>query len=341
MFIRRAGETEACQMITPTARSKVLKIAIAAVLVVVTIALRAQDSGLAKIQRRPTPGDIHVLPVQGNIYMFSGDGGNTTVQVGEDGVLLVDTPYGDAAAKIMSEIRKLNRGPVRFIINTSMDHVRGNAELSKMISQDPTRPLAIIAHENVLNRLTMPVTGSVTPPPQFGLPTDEYFTKFKDLHFNREAVIIYHESNAHTDGDSVVLFRGSDVVSTGDIFTPEEYPAIDLEHGGSIDGEIAALNHVLELTVPAHTQEGGTYVVPGHGHLCDEADVVEYRDMIVIVRDRIQDLIKKGRNLSQVNEAQPTLDYDGRFKKDDGLPDTSNTTRDAFVLAVYRGLGGK
>jgi glyoxylase-like metal-dependent hydrolase (beta-lactamase superfamily II) len=318
-------------------------IATASAIAIAAIALRAQDSDFARIQRRPPTGEIHVLPVQGNVYMFSGDGGNTTVQVERDGVLLVDTQFGDVADKIMAEVRKLNRGPVRFIINTSMDpdHVGGNAELAKMIPQDPTRPLAIIAHENVLNRLTTPVTGSVTPPIQLGLPTDEYFTKSKDLHFNGEAIIIYHEPNAHTDGDSVVLFRGSDVVSAGDIFTPDSYPSIDLEHGGSIDGEIAALNHILELTVPAHTQEGGTYVIPGHGHLCDEADVVEYRDMIVIVRDRIQDLIKKGRNLAQVDEAQPTLDYDGRFTRDDGLPDTSNITRDAFILAVYKGLGGK
>jgi glyoxylase-like metal-dependent hydrolase (beta-lactamase superfamily II) len=165
---------------------------------------------------------------------------------------------------------------------------------------------------------------------------DEYFTKFKDLHFNGEAIIIYHEPNAHTDGDSVVLFRGSDVVSTGDIFTPERYPFIDLERGGSLQGEIDALNHILDLTVPAHTEEGGTYVIPGHGRLCDEDDVVEYRDMIVIVRDRIQDLIKKGKNLEQVKAARPTLDYDGRF-----VSKGNSASPDQFIETVYKSLGGK
>jgi len=307
--------------------------AIAAALLasVAVVAIRAQQPDFANVE-------IQVLPVQGNVYMFTGAGGNTTVQVGKDGVLLVDTEFGPLVPKIMAEVRKLNRGPVRFIINTHFhpDHVGGNEAFARMIPQDPTRPLAIIAHENVLNRLTTPVTGSVTPPPQFGLPTDEYFTKFKDLHFNGEAILIYHEPNAHTDGDSVVLFRGSDVVSTGDIFTPEGYPFIDLEHGGSVEGEIAALNHILELTVPAHTQEGGTYVIPGHGHLCDEADVVEYRDMIAIVRDRIVDLIKKGQNLAQVKAAHPTLDYDGRY-----VEKGSFVTTDAFVETMYKGLGGK
>jgi glyoxylase-like metal-dependent hydrolase (beta-lactamase superfamily II) len=312
-------------------RKKWTAIAAALLASVAVVAIRAQQPGFANVE-------IQVLPVQGNVHMFTGAGGNTTVQVGKDGVLLVDTEFGPLVPKIMAEVRKLNRGPVRFIINTHFhpDHIGGNEAFVKMIPQDPTRPLAIIAHENVLNRLTTPVTGSVTPPPQFGLPTDEYFTKFKDLHFNGEAIIIYHEPNAHTDGDSVVLFRGSDVVSTGDIFTPEAYPFIDLEHGGSVEGEIAALNHILELTVPAHTQEGGTYVIPGHGHLCDEADVVEYRDMIAIVRDRIVDLIKKGQNLAQVKAAHPTLDYDGRY-----VEKGSFVTTDAFVETMYKGLGGK
>ena len=110
------------------------------------------------------------------------------------------------------------------------------------------------------------------------------------MYFNGEAVLVYHEPNAHTDGDSVVMFRGSDVISTGDIFTPGAYPFIDLDRGGSVQGEIAAINHVLDLAVPARTQEGGTYIVPGHGRICDEADLVEFRDMIVIVRDRVRDL---------------------------------------------------
>jgi cyclase len=298
----------------------------AALLVLSTAGLlRAQQQNFDNVQ-------IHVLPIRGNVYMLVGAGGNITVQVGRDGVLMVDTEFAPLAPKIMAEIRKLNQGPLRWIINTHVhpDHVGGNDAMARLAPRTNIEPLGIIAHENVLKRYQPSAS------PDLGAPVDEYFTPFKDLHFNGEAIFIYHEANAHTDGDSVVLFRGSDVVAAGDIFTPEGYPFLDLEHGGSVQGEIDALNHILDLTVPAHTQEGGTYVVPGHGRLCDEADVVEYRDMIVIVRDRIQDMIRKGMNLEQVKAGQPTLDYDGRF-----VDKNSFVKADAFIEAVYKSLGGK
>ena len=277
---------------------------------------------------------IQVLPVRANVYMLVGAGGNITVQTGKEGVLLVDTQFGPLAPKIAAEIRKLSMGPIRFIVNTHVhpDHTGGNEAFAKMIRPDPTEPLAIIAQENVLKRMTAP---EVQPPaPDAGLPVDEYFTRFKDLHFNNEAIFVYHEPRAHTDGDSVVLFRGSDVVAVGDLFSPDSYPFLDLERGGSVQGEIDALNHILELTVPAHTQEGGTYVVPGHGRLCDEADVVEYRDMVVIVRDRILDMLKRSLTLDQIKAAKPTLDYDGRYA-------SAFMTADRFVESVYRSLTQK
>jgi len=280
---------------------------------------------------------IKVLPVQNNIYMVAGAGGNITLHTGKEGVLMVDTEYATLAPRILAEIRKLSKEPIRYIINTHLhpDHVGGNEAFAKLIPEDPAAPLKIIAHENVLNRMTKPA-GKETPAPQPGLPTDEYFTPFKDLRFNGEAIIIYHEPHAHTDGDSIVLFRGSDVVSAGDIFTPGAYPFIDLERGGSVEGEIAALNHILALTVPGHTQDGGTYVIPGHGRISDEADVVEYRDMVVIIRDRVRDMIKKGMTFEQVKAARPTRDYDTEYVSRDSF-----VTADRFVESMYKSLARK
>ena len=293
----------------------------------------------AAAQSQPNADDvrIHVEPVQHNIYLLAGAGGNVTVQVGEEGVLMVDSGLTPATPKLMAEIRKLSPGRVRYIINTHMhpDHVGGNAAIAKMYAGDPAQPLLIVGHENVLNRLTVPVAGQPAFP-EAGLPIDEYATATKNLHFNGEAVIVYHEPNAHTDGDSLVLFRGSDVIATGDIFTPDAYPFLDLERGGSVQGEIAALNHILQLAVPAKTQEGGTYVIPGHGRICDDADVVEFRDMVVIVRDRIQDMVKKGMTLEQVKAARPSRDYDTEY-----VSSSSFVKGDQFVESIYCSLTRK
>lgn len=299
------------------------------------LALSAVVTTLAPAQPRNFDNtQEHLLPVQGNTYMLAGAGGNTTLQVGKDGVLVVDTQYAEMAPKILSEIRKLSDKPIVWMVNTHIDqdHSGGNAALAKL-GRDPGPGPRIIAHENVLNRMTQRVPNQ-PPVPDEALPNDEYGTPQKDLFFNGEAVVIYHMPRAHTDGDSIVFFRRSDVVSVGDIFTPDQWPAIDLARGGSVEGTLDALNYILTLTVPERYQDGGTLVVPGHGRISNEADVVEYRNMLTIVRDRVQDLLKKGMTLEQVKAARPARDYETEYSER-GL-----WTKDMFVEAVYRSLNG-
>jgi glyoxylase-like metal-dependent hydrolase (beta-lactamase superfamily II) len=180
------------------------------------------------------------------------------------------------------------------------------------------------------------MSGQPSPPPFAAWPTDTMLAPQKDLYFNDEAVQLLHQPAAHTDGDVMVFFRRTDVVSTGDVFTTTGYPVIRPEDGGGIDGVIAALNRIIELTVPAEKQEGGTLVIPGHGRLSDEADVVEYRDMVTIIRDRIRSMIDMGFTLRQVQAAQPTADYDGRYGATSGF-----WTTEQFVAAAYESLSNR
>jgi cyclase len=299
----------------------------------------------AQPNQNPANAEIHVLHVQGQVYMLVGDGGNITVQVGKDGVLLVDTGLAAMSDRLLAEIKKLSDQPIRYIINTHAhaDHTGGNEKVAKAgmtiaggnVSgniSDAGEGAAVLAHQKVLDRLSAPE--AKTP---FGaLPTDTYITDEKPMYFNGEGIQIIHQPAAHTDGDSFVFFRKSDVVSAGDIFVPTSYPIIDLQRGGSIQGIINGLNRLIEMTIPAEKQEAGTYVIPGHGRLCDQADVVEYRDMATIIRERVQDMIKKGMTLEQVKAAKPTRDYDPEYGATSGF-----WTTDMFVEAVYKSLSAK
>jgi glyoxylase-like metal-dependent hydrolase (beta-lactamase superfamily II) len=278
----------------------------------------------------PESTEMRVLPVQGGIYMVLGGGGNSVVQAGDDGVLVVDSKLAAQGEALLAAIRGISSKPLRYVINTSgaADKTGGNAALDRGGSTITGGNFAganagwgatLVAHENVAAWLTEANNEAI--------PSSTYFGAGKDLYFNGEAIRLHHPDSAHSDGDSIVHFRKSDVVATGDIFTPDRYPVIDLNHGGSINGVVRALNQILDLTVPAEKQEGGTMVIPGHGRLCDEADVVEYRDMVTIVRDRIQDAIKKGLTLAQVQAAGITRDYDPLYG-----PSTE------FVEAAYRSL---
>jgi cyclase len=276
--------------------------------------------------------EIGVLKVQGNVYMLVGAGANIAAQVGDDGILVVDTGTEAMAQKTAAELRRLSPKPIRWVVNTDgdPDHTGGNAALPRSVvgGEGGGAPPRIVAHESVLNRMSA-ASGKV---PDALWPNDEYFLPTKDFSFNGEAVVVYHVPAAHTDGDSIVHFRRSDVLATGDVFTPGRYPVIDVERGGSIQGLIDAVNLILRITVPLKYQEAGTYVLPGHGRLCDEADVVEFRDMVTIVRDRVRDLKTKGMTLEAVKAARPTRDYDSEYNA---------PAAGAFVEAIYKTLDNK
>ena len=285
-------------------------------------------------------GDIEVLHVQGNVYMIAGAGGNITVQVGDDGVLLVDTGLSQSIEKVTAAIRQLSTKPIRFIVNTNArpDHTGGNERFAKAGSKMGGGLLVggyagdgamVIAHEAVLKTMSAP-TGKTAPVPSSAWPTDAYPGESKEIYSNDEGLEVLHPGPANTDGDSIVYFRRSDAVITGDVFSMTSYPVIDAEKGGSFSGVLAALNRVIDLTIPKDWQEGGTMVIPGQGRIADEADVVEYRDMITIVRDRIQDMINRGMTVEQVKAARPTRDYDGRYGDPIGM-----------IEAAYRELSSR
>lgn len=289
--------------------------------------------------------EIHVVAAQGNVYMLVGPGGNMTVQVGSDGILLVDTMYAPLADKILAAVRSISTAPIRYIVDTHVhaDHTGGNEPLRKAGStitggnvqadiKDSAEGAQIIAHQNVLDRMSAANNGQPAAPAG-AWPTDTFLGDEKKLYFNNEGVDIIHIPNAHTDGDSIVFFRKSDVISTGDLFTTTMYPVIDIDNGGNIQGFIAGLQKIVDLIIPVYGQEGGTLVIPGHGRLCDLGDVLEYREMTVIIRDRIQDMVNKGMTLEQVKAAKPTVDYDPLYGADTGF-----WTTDKFVEAVYKSL---
>jgi glyoxylase-like metal-dependent hydrolase (beta-lactamase superfamily II) len=328
----------------------------------------AQNASSSQLEILPIRGNLYMLAgAGGNIALSVGPDGVLVVDTGtlqnSDRVLAAieqlqkqlatnGLPPWTYAAQTRSNLPRMISPPapvkpIRYVINTSVDpdHTGGNEKVSRSgrtltggnvagnIS-DAAEGAAIIAHENVLMRMSSP--GRNQPAPPFrALPTDTFHgDSMKLSHFmNGEGILIMHQPSAHTDGDSIVYFRGSDVIVAGDIFRMDSYPVIDIERGGNIQGVIDGLNHILDLSIAEFRTEGGTMVIPGHGRLTDSADVAYYRDMVTIIRDRIQNMVKKGMTLQQIKAAKPTRDYDPRYGST-----TGSYTTDMFIEAVYQSL---
>jgi len=327
-------------------------IACVAGLVAATITVAGQGRGGqapaagSVAQNGAAPPTVQSLHVQGNVWMLYGGFVNAAVQIGDEGVLVVDTMTDALAPAMIAEIKKIaGNKPIRWIINTHAhaDHTGGNAKVaaagSSIIAgnfagqagQAAANFAKIIAHENTGNRLAE----QKPPLPVEATPAETFFGNQHEFFFNDEAVQLIHVPNAHTDGDVMVFFRKSDVLVAGDLYVNTTFPVINVAQGGSINGILAALNRIIDITVPRKKQEGGTYVIPGHGRLADEADVVEYRDMSTIIRDRFADAAKRKQTLAQVKAARLVRDYEGRYGAAQGF-----WTTDAFVEAVYKTIGG-
>ncbi len=301
--------------------------------------------GLSAQQRSAVPaGEVETIQVKPNFHVIFGAGANVSVLTGEEGIILVDTGSAGMAEKVLAAVKAISDQPIRYIINTSADpdHVGGNAVLARAgVSLNPSafnagdENAAVLAQENVLLRMSAP-TGQASPFAVPLWPTETFTARFKAMYLNNEGIQVIHQPAAHSDGDSIVFFRRADVIVTGDILDLRQFPVIDAAKGGTIQGEIDALNRLLDLAIPAMPlvyKEPRTYLVPGHGRISDHAEVVEYRDMVTVIRDRIQSMIDKGMTLEQIKAANPTDGYRKRYGTDSGP-----WTTDMFVEAVYTGL---
>jgi glyoxylase-like metal-dependent hydrolase (beta-lactamase superfamily II) len=339
-------------------------VSLTAALAILSVAGRAQQ---------PAASDVHVLPIRGNVWMLTAGGSNVVASIGKDGIMLVDTGAAAITDKLLATVQQLDRvvtssrmpqkscvgvvqgcswwnsstflpttsapaapKPIVGIVNTSFDadHMGGNAAFAAagrshvgLAAQDAW----IIAHEKAPSHQPK---GS--PTSSAALPNETYEGQsFKLNFFNGEGVVLWHMPAAHTDGDTVVQFRESEVLVAGDVFNMASYPLIDVDKGGSIQGVVDALNWLLDMAIVEHMMEGGTVIVPGHGRMADSADLAYYRDMMTIMRDRVRAAVKKGMTLAQIKAAKLTRDYDGRFARNASNPP------DMFVESIYRSLTAK
>lgn len=267
------------------ARSNSFLVKTAALLPLVSVLALAQDFDAVEMK-------IH--PVAGNVSYIEGMGGNVGVFVGDDGVFLVDDQYAPLTDKIVAAVRTLSDAPIRFLINTHMhpDHVGGNENFGKMGT-------LIFGHDNV--RSQMAAAGVEQEPP---LVT---FAKDMSFHINGEKVHVFKTPSAHTNGDVYIHFTGSNVVHTGDVYRTTSYPYVDISNGGSFLGTIRAYDLLIDIS------DADTKIVPGHGVISSVADVRSFRDMLLVIRDRVASAIRDGKSLQDIQGAGLTAEYDDRW----------------------------
>jgi cyclase len=318
-----------------------------------SLANAQQPAPAAKPATAPKPvvqdkTPVNAFQIRDNMWMLVGDGGNVTMQVGDDGILLVDTGLVNRTDALLEAIRKISTKPIKYIINTHYhpDHVGGNEKIRAAGITvtggnvagdigDAGVGAAIIAHEGTANRMSAP-TGQQSAYPSAAWPTSTFFDEEKKLWFNGEPIQIFHASNSHTDGDVFVHFRKNDVIVTGDLFTTVMYPFVDVAAGGTINGWLKSLSRMIDIVVPVYGQDGGSTIIPGHGRVCDVGDLLNYREMATVIRDRVLALKKKGQTLAQVKAAKPSLGWDPRY-----APQGSFVTGDAFVEAIFNTVDKK
>ena len=318
--------------------------------------MAAPDHPITAAQGPPSPADriaggLEVIQVRPDFFMIAGAGGNIAVQRGTDGAIVVDTGLAERATDVVAAIKALSPQPIRFVINTgaAADHVGGNAPVAQAgktifnagnalgAAMTNNGGASILAHEDVLSRMSAP-TGQVSPFPSSAWPTETFDGDRKYMYMNGEGIEVLHQPNARSDGQSMVMFRRSDVVVAGDVYDTTAFPTIDIARGGSIAGEIAALNRLVALAIPSIPlvwQDGGTLVIPARGFVSDQTDVVEYRDMVTIVRDRVQAMLAARMTLPQVLAANPAQGYVARYAGKS--PDAAR----AFAESVYASLSAE
>jgi cyclase len=309
-----------------------IRVAVAVAATMVWLAASALAQQQSQPPAAPPPVDFSEVQIKttdlgDNVYMLVGEGGNITVAIAKDGIIMVDGEFAALHDKIKAAIAALSNQPIKYLINTHFhrDHTGGNEPFAK-------DGVEVIAEANVKKRLaagtTNGLTGEKTPPaPAAALPTKTYTGAFK-IRLNGRVADLKHIANAHTDGDTYVWFKTANVLSTGDTFTNGRYPNIDFANGGNIRGMIAATDAYLKLV------NDKSRIVPGHGPIADKAALTEYRTMLITARDRMAKLVKDGKSEDELVAAKPFADLDAKWAP-------TELAAKNFIRVVYHSLADK